>query len=261
MKYKFFIVTIIFSFMLSSCDDINNTSSKAGQISIVGILQTGSDKQYVKVCYFSDLNENGKYDSLVVKDAEVKIIGDDFTEKLLYGETIDIYGVTNDYFYESTNSIESKLLPGKTCKLYVKAKGVEINGTTKFPGKFMITSHKNNDTLDPNTNFRLNWSESEDAYLYIVEYGYWASYNHSGTIITYSQQRQLVTRDTTIDIPKLFYQSSSGETPLFGFVKVVAMDKNYYDHTYLMRDRAGLDNGYGCFSSGVVDTIKLYFKM
>ena len=256
-------IIIILQFCILSCDEINNNPTEEGKISIVSTLQTGGDKQYVKVYYLSNLSVSSKYDSLIVKDAEVKLTGDDFAEDLKFGVNRDYYGVIYEYFYETTNSIKNKLLPGKTYRLFVKSGTNLIEGTTTFPEEFHLTSHKNNDTITSFSSMIFRWTKSQNSYIYIFrtirvnKIFYNGNYNYS------FDYTDIITRDTSYEFPSFASPVSPPPyeaTTQYYSIKVIAMDKNYYDHTYLMRERAGLDGGYGCFSSGVVDTVRLYFK-
>jgi hypothetical protein len=263
-NFNIFIIAI-FSLYMASCEEINNNPLKGPGISIVSALNTGGDKQYVKVCYLSDLSENGKYDSLVVRDAEIKLIGDNFLENMTYNELSYQWTSQKEYFYETTNSMKDKILPGNTYRLYVKSGNYVVNGITTFPGEFHIISHKNNDTINPYEKFNLSWSKSNNSYLYIVQYYCIYKLLFEGkTYYENSWPNQIITRDTLLELSYFPYVINDGSPgtaiPLYGFIKVIAVDKNYYDHKYLMRDRVGLDAGYGCFSSGVVDTVRLYYK-
>jgi hypothetical protein len=259
MKYKIIILITLLSILITSCEDINSNTKNNSRISIISTINTGGEKQYLKVFYVSDISDNGKYDSLAVKDAEVKISGDNFVESLKYSEAKNNEGIVYDYFYETVNSIKDKLLPGKTYRLYVKSDHNVINGTTTFPDDFHIISHKNNDTIDPTENITLRWSKSNNSYFYVILYGSPMKMMFNGGIVNeFTYYNTILTKDTLFELPKY-----AGPMPIeseYRIIKVIAMDKNYYDHTYLMRDRAGLDGGYGCFSSGVVDTVRLYYK-
>ncbi len=265
MKYNFLFLLVILSLIGSACSDINEGQSEEGKISVICTLQTGGDKQYVKVCRLSRLSEDRNFDSLTIKDAEVKLIGESFSENFNYGILSYDYGIYKDYYYESQNSMKNKLSPGITVRLYVKAGDVVLNGLTTFPGEFHITSHNNNDTINPKEKFSLHWSSSVGASLYIIKLGFYGKISYHGKIYSDYVEFEFITRDTSHEFSAFPYplydlSPTMKETADEGFVRIIAMDKNYYDQTYLKRVRAGLDNGYGCFSSGVVDTVRLYFK-
>jgi hypothetical protein len=264
MKYKLLITAMTISFCLLSCNEISNTSSDEGGISIIGTLQTKSDKQYLKIYHLVNLLENNKYDTITVKAAEVKLIGDNFSESMLYSKIFYESVESGEYCYMTTNPMINKILPGKTYRLYVKNGDKVIEGTTTLPGDFHFTSHKNNDTINPYEKFSLRWSKSENSSIYIIQYYCRYKVIYSGNINYYSQFEQVITQDTSLKADYFTTVKSNNPqytlTLLYGYVRIIAFDKNYYDHTYLMRDRVGLDNGLGCFSSGVVDTLRLYFK-
>ena len=264
MKIINFILTLIVILSIVSCDEINNKPAEEGKISIIGALHTGEEKQFIQICKISDLSEKKKFDSLFLRDADVTLIGDDFEEPMIF--TIQSQPYLRDiFYYENKTSLKARLIAGKTYRLRVRYDNKTVNGLTTIPGKFEITSHKNNDTITTNEKVRLSWSKSPGAYMYIVNYGSAITILYNGQEIGYpGVGYQIATQDTFLDISKFPYlKQEYVQYPIlsqWGYATVIALDKNYYDHAYLKRDRAGLDAGYGCFSSGNVDTIKFIFK-
>jgi len=174
------------------------------------------------------------------------------------------------YTYEHTYSDDSlfygKILPNKKYDLQLKVNNKIITGSTITPGEFSINSLS--DTIYPYKNtetdgyeYRISWIESNNSFQYLVFLNVTYKSNNGEEIVYQYADINTVDTFAIVGFPRKTnsWNGKEYQQYLAEFI-VVAVDKNYYDHFFLSRDRAGLSSHYGVFGSCITRSYTAYIK-
>ena len=240
----FLLANIIFAF---ACDKIPNASSEfSREISIVCMLTTSQAPHKLYAFYTAPLDS----EPVFIQNAEVLIHNSDQQVQFFYH--YDSLLATG-YYSDFSNPLN--VLPNVTYNLiFIAPEGDTVSGKTVVPDKFRIIK-PDNGPIEISNSLEIIWTKSKTAWGYVINLIY-PAFEYppgSGHFIQY-QPASFQTEDTSYVIPD-FINPRPGKYVL----KVMAYDKNYYYHVNGMESN-GIENGYGVFSSAVVDSVVFFVQ-
>jgi hypothetical protein len=269
IKYIFLLSIIFFS-----CDEINTTSDFNNGSVFLCLLKNDQPIQkaylYNVVDVKSYLAQIGRlwfdWNNDFIHDAEIIISDGIISSQLQVREFKPNYSSFSEYTYSDDSIFYGKVLPNKKYDLQLKVNNEIVTGSTITPGEFSISM---SDTIYPyqNTgtgtdNYRISWTKSNNSFQYLVfvNVGY---KSNDGETVSHFINKDINTVDTfaIVTFPARTISRDGKEYHQYSveFI-VVAVDKNYYDHIFLSRDRAGLSSQYGVFGSSITESCTAYIK-
>lgn len=168
MKTLKFIIILLLSVLIYSCEDTNMPDYKEDFI-VEALLTVGEPIKNITVMRSQPINQLFNYDSSMVRDAEVKIIGDGqvFTLKFRPKEEGSL-----GYFAEDSSY---KIKPLTTYSLEINlSNGTKITGITTTPTTTFWTYQPGNiiqypkDTVKLPVGDSLSWNRVSDTTIYML---------------------------------------------------------------------------------------------
>ena len=255
-----FLLSIIFF----ACDEINLVNDFSKDYTFICVLK--SDQVTQKAYFYKAIDIKGDLDpaNAFIPDAEIVISDGTISSQL------QVYGSS----YSDNSFFHGKILPNTKYDIQIKVNDEIITGSTTTPGEFTI-NRPSNDTvyLYKNANGSYNdipisWSESANSFRYVV-YSTIRYRNNFGEEIErpgIDHANGLIDTSTAIypfNDPMYIVYTAGTRIEYYAYqirFVVYALDKNYYDHVILSRDRAGLSAQYGVFGSMIADSYTVYVK-
>ncbi len=242
--WAFSLALIVFVFR---CDKTPNASFEfSREVSVICTLTTSQAPHKLYAFYTAPLDS----DPVFIQNAEVLVYNEEQEVKFLYH-----YDSLFATFYYSDFSDRLDILPNvKYNLIFTPPEGDPVLGETIVPDKFRIIK-PNNGPIEISNSLEIIWTKSKTAWGYVINLIY-PAFEYppgSGHFIQY-QPASFQTEDTSYVILD-FINPRQGKYIL----KVMAYDKNYYYHVMGM-ENAGIENGYGVFSSAVVDSVVFYIQ-
>ncbi len=244
MKTTIFIIVL---FILISCSE-QVAPSFYKETSIAAIISPYFLTQEIYVYYTFDeeYNPNLRNRNFVM-DADVRVYST--AQNVILSVS---YGSNRLLSYRDTSD-KLKIVPGQTYFLSVETETGIITGQTTAPDSFKITVPISESTFPNGTNIRLEWEESKNAEVYLI--------NHvlpPDTVIDRQTGQQkikrLVNTDFTYDTNYFFSEFSFTHKGKH-ILRVMACDRNFKRHMFDEVHISGIQGGYGYFGSGIVDSV------
>jgi hypothetical protein len=257
IKYIFLLSIIFFA-----CDEINLVNDFSKDYTFICVLKSDQVTQKAYLYKAIDIKGDLGPANAFIPDAEIIISDDKISSQL------QVYGSS----YSDNSVFHGKILPNTRYDVQIKVNNEIVTGSTTTPGGFAI-NRQSNDTVylyqnATNVSYRdtpISWSESANSFRYVV-YSTIIYRNNAGEEIERpgGHHNAVVDTSTTISFVTTYIVSTAGTRIEYYAYQirfmVYALDKNYYDHVILSRDRAGLSAQYGVFGSMIVDTYTAYLK-
>ena len=255
MRKRSFLIAIIFTVIVYSCESLNEPLKTEYSMSISAILEVNKDTQEVQIYRSLNYEDNidyYDYGQYFVKGAEVKIVESEnvFSDFGLYPKKESYHGYS--FFYGNNSSLE--ILPGKKYELEVLAEGILMNGATTVPGDFEINipgSIKNEEIAG----MEVTWTKSDSAkfYMYKFQLAYqspWDTSNYHNFDPVFLNTGY-ITYERKAIIGNVNYEQLEIDSVL---ICIKAFDKNIYKHLVKGEKNVGVTNAYGVFGSSVTKT-------
>ena len=177
-----------------SCKDLSSEPSEIEPLSILSTITTNTTKQTLYIYKTAYLGEGASYyyDDFFIDYAKVMIIDENsITYNFIPGETT--YHKYKAYLSEDAPNFQA----GKRYYLNIDINGKKISGETTFPGDFKIVSPSNSTLLDADKAIELNikWTESSQAFGYIIIIKYHLIDQFSNEILKDEQDRTFINFD------------------------------------------------------------------
>ena len=262
MRYIKYI--LLLSIIFFSCDEINNVSDFSNDFTFICVLKNDQIVQRAYLYKSIGIKDFLSPNSAFIPNAEITLSDGTLSSQLQVSAP--------EYMYSDDSVFYGNILPNKKYDIQVKVNNEIVTGSTTAPGEFSINLSQN-DTIYPYRDtdrypsfydryhsYQFSWTESANSFQYLVFAVLTYRSNDGNEREFYTST--IYTTDTvaTIDFPS--HTSFNGKEHynyLIRFI-VVSIDKNYYDHLLLSRDRAGLSSQYGVFGSSIIESCVAYVK-
>jgi hypothetical protein len=269
IKYIFLLSIIFFA-----CDEINPVNDFSNDYTFLCILKSDqpTQKAYLyKAVNIVNINDVIPADAFIL-DAEIIMSDGIISSQLQVRENVPN---TEEWLVYSDDSVfYGSILPNKKYDIQIKVNNEFVTGSTTIPGEFTI-NRLSSDTIlyqDTNDSYKyipISWSASANSFQYLV----YSTIKYRSNDGREMERANKYTNTVNTFAKILFepryisytYTGSSWvvDTEYHAYqIKFVvyALDKNYYDHVILSRDRAGLSAQYGVFGSMIADSYTIYVK-
>jgi hypothetical protein len=271
IKYIFLLSIIFFS-----CDEINTTNDFSNDFVFLCLLKNDQPIQKAYLYNFVNMKDyNPDFYILnndFIHDAEI-IISDGIISSQLQVRELPISywsGDVNEYTYSDDSVFYKKILPNKKYDLQLKVNNEIVTGSTITPGEFSINSLPDTIYRTDDYSYRISWTESNNSFQYLVFLNVTYKSNDGETSIVSLKVINTVDKFAIVGFPPITIEIPTDPISIYPDYKkyyqysvefiVVAVDKNYYDHIFLSRDRAGLSSQYGVFGSSITESCTAYIK-
>lgn len=244
-------MTVLFLAALQGCAEHLPISARSSSpaYSVLCVLSNAVSPTRVAVYPVSPMDSA----SFLVEGAEVVLWWAEGSAKLAQAEVENsLWGGTFAAYADTAGEV--RVSPG--CQFFLRVlcpDGTEINGQTTVPGDFAIVTPQAGDTLAAEggyVEFRVCCSRSPGASGYVVEIAP-SSGDSPGSPARRLRHSYIVLGDTTRTVQYRVRQNLCGPFS----IRVMAFDRNYYEHVLAGAPAAGVENAFGvmgsCWTKGV----------
>ena len=253
---KKIVLLIILAHNFTGCN--NPTSPEKPEYNYSLLFDLTVNKKHQKLYIFKTAGKN-EYVKTGFPDKKYLILNAviELTNPNIYFNSfiIDSSIVKNPYYYKEffyKNENDINLKPLTNYILNIKINNKIISGITQPPGNFDIITPYQNIVINRNTKTKIQWSKSINAYGYIINVSNNYSVIWNDTTHFLNEFFSVTTKDTSyIFDSSYFHNKGKGE------IKIIAFDKNYYNHVIQKIPSAGIKGAYGYFGSSVMKSVTI----
>ena len=254
IKYIFLLSIIFFA-----CDEINPVNDISNDYNFLCVIK--NDQAIQKAYLYKSINieETLISNATFIHDAEIIVSNGTIFSQLQVREFQVHYSTLLEYTYSDDSFFQGKILPNTRYDVQIKINNEIVTGSTTTPGEFTI-NRPSNDTLYLYQGvydyyyIPVSWNKSTNSFQYLV-YSIITYKSNDGKEMEDSWFGNTADTSTTVSFQRMSISQEGIQYHAYQVKFIVyAIDKNYYDHAFLSRDRAGLSAQYGVFGSTIVDS-------